>query len=48
LHTSYKFIVIFYCVASMINGSCQHGMVCPQFADGGMASSMEGSCKYIG
>jgi len=26
---------------------CQHGMPCPQVADGGKASSMEGSCEYI-
>ena len=28
-------------------GPCYHGMTCPQVADGGMASDMEGSCKYI-
>jgi hypothetical protein len=25
----------------------QYGMVCPQVADGEMASNMKGSCKYI-
>ena len=26
---------------------CHHGMARPQFADGGTASSVEGSCEYI-
>ena len=26
---------------------CHHGMACPQGAEGGTASSMEGSCEYI-
>ena len=28
-------------------GPCHHGMARPQVADGGMASSVEGSCEYI-
>jgi hypothetical protein len=28
-------------------GSCHHGMVHHQVADGGMASNMEGCCEYI-
>jgi hypothetical protein len=28
-------------------GPCQHGMAHPQVADGGTASSMEGSYEYI-
>jgi hypothetical protein len=28
-------------------GPCHHGMVHPQFVDGGTASSMEGSYEYI-
>ena len=28
-------------------GPCHHGMTRPQGADGGTASSMEGSCEYI-
>jgi hypothetical protein len=26
-------------------GPCHHGMACPQVADGGTASDMEGSCE---
>jgi hypothetical protein len=26
-------------------GPCHHGMACPQAADGGTASDMEGSCE---
>jgi hypothetical protein len=26
-------------------GPCHHGMVCPQVADGGTTSDMEGSCE---
>ena len=26
-------------------GPCHHGMGCPQVADGGTASDMEGSCE---
>jgi hypothetical protein len=29
-------------------GPCHHSMARPQVADGGTASSMEGSCEYIG
>jgi hypothetical protein len=32
---------------SYISGFCRHGVVCPQVAEGGMASNMEGSHKYI-
>jgi hypothetical protein len=32
---------------SMMSGSLYHGMACPQVADGGTASNMEGSCEYI-
>ena len=28
-------------------GSCHHGMARPRVADGGTASSIEGSCEYI-
>ena len=28
-------------------GPCHHGMARPAVADGGTASSMEGSCEYI-
>jgi hypothetical protein len=28
-------------------GPCYHGMESPQVADGGTASYVEGSCKYI-
>jgi len=28
-------------------GPCHHGMACPQAVNGGTASNMEGSCKYI-
>ena len=28
-------------------GPCHHGMEGPQVEDGGTASNMEGSCKYI-
>jgi hypothetical protein len=34
-------------VLSWYVGPCHHGMARPQFADGGTASSMEGSCEYI-
>jgi hypothetical protein len=27
--------------------SCEGGMACPQVVDGGMASNVEGSCKYL-
>jgi hypothetical protein len=29
------------------HGPCRHGMARPQFADGGTASDMEGSCENI-
>ena len=32
-------------MTSMNVGPCHHGMECPQFADGGTASNMEGSCE---
>jgi len=32
---------------SVESGSCHHGMACPQDADGGMSSNMEGSSEYI-
>jgi hypothetical protein len=38
-------IVIIKCCREV--GPCNHGIVRPQFADGGTASSMEGSCEYI-
>ena len=34
-------------ISAAISGSCHHGLGCPQVADGGMASSTEGSCEYI-
>ena len=32
---------------SVFVGPCHQGMARPQFADGGTASDMEGSCEYI-
>ena len=32
-------------VSNLFVGPCHHGMARPQFADGGMASDMEGSCE---
>jgi hypothetical protein len=32
-------------VTAMNVGPCHHGMARPQFADGGAASDMEGSCE---
>jgi hypothetical protein len=34
-------------VTSSLVGPCHHDMARPQVADGGTASSSEGSCKYI-
>jgi hypothetical protein len=32
---------------SEFGGTCNHGMVRPQVADGRTASDMEGKCEYI-
>ena len=37
----------YYIVIPLQEGPCHHGMACPQVADGGTASSMEGSCEYF-
>ena len=39
--------VLYIHYESMIVGPCHHDMVRPQVADGGRASNMEVSCKYI-
>ena len=45
LARSYYFLIVFLITEFVV--PCQHGMARLQFADGGMASDMEGSCEYI-
>ena len=40
-----KKFYILYGSRSVFVGPCHHGMARPQFADGGTASDMEGSCE---
>ena len=41
------FLLYFLCLLCHGKWVRHHGMARPQFADGGMASSMEGGCEYI-